>query len=268
MIAISSVGRRVELVKQFKKTFPDCVAIDNDKNAPALYIADRYVSSIINISHLIESVQNLGIEYIISLNDTELYCLSNFQGFKGIRILHPEKNIIKACRDKALYSEFFDIQTPPTTIIKDRYGSGGSGCAKIAQPYIDGEEYNIQAYFCFETGNLIDVFIQKKIKMRDGETDKSVSVYNDDILKAIVKLQGKGFTGATDIDVIVDDKIYIIDINPRFGGGYPLAHKCGKNYIQLLKENLTSKLSKRDYYNYETGLVMMKYPATMYRSEV
>jgi len=42
--------------------------------------------------------------------------------------------------------------------------------------------------------------------------------------------------GNLDIDFIEDNngQIYFIDFNPRFGGGYPLTHISGFNYIKAL----------------------------------
>ena len=43
----------------------------------------------------------------------------------------------------------------------------------IYQPFIDGTEYGVDVYFDMISGELVSVFMKKKIAMRAGETDKA-----------------------------------------------------------------------------------------------
>ena len=84
------------------------------------------------------------------------------------------------------------------------------------------------------------VFVKKKIKMRAGETDKSVS-YRDEKLFVMIKnfVEECGFRGMIDIDIFEKNGIYYIsEVNPRFGGGYPHAYACGVNMPKQVLENL------------------------------
>ena len=48
-----------------------------------------------------------------------------------------------------------------------------------------------------------------------------------------------------DCDVILkNNKIYILDLNPRFGGGYPFTHLAGLNYISAILEMAFDKKIK------------------------
>ena len=42
-----------------------------------------------------------------------------------------------------------------------------------------------------------------------------------------------------DCDVIKDKKgkLYLIDLNPRFGGGYPATHISGMNFLKYILTN-------------------------------
>ena len=41
--------------------------------------------------------------------------------------------------------------------------------------------------------------------------------------------------GVIDVDFLYNKKkFYVLDINPRFGGGYPFTHVYGYNYIECL----------------------------------
>ena len=92
---------------------------------------------------------------------------------------------------------------------------------------IDGTEYGADVYIDMLTGKCTSIFIKEKVKMRAGETDKSVSVKDEKLFAIIEKFVEKcGFYGMIDIDIFqVKDTYYISEVNPRFGGGYPHAHE-------------------------------------------
>ena len=80
-------------------------------------------------------------------------------------------------------------------------------------------------------GRHICTFIKRKIRMRAGQTDQAVTA-RDDRLETIGQLIGEklGHVGNLDCDAFVTEEgCYIIDINPRIGGGYPFAHIAGAN---------------------------------------
>ena len=80
-------------------------------------------------------------------------------------------------------------------------------------------------------GSYVCTFIRRKIRMRAGQTDRAVTV-RDDRLEMIGQLIGEklGHVGIVDCDVFVTEHgCYVIDINPRFGGGYPFSHIAGAN---------------------------------------
>ena len=69
--------------------------------------------------------------------------------------------------------------------------------------------------------------------MRAGETDvaKTVSpeIYNNIAIKLS---KGLKHIGNLDVDIFktVDDKIFVLELNCRFGGQYPFSHLAGVNY--------------------------------------
>src|SRR5699024_7707697 len=91
----------------------------------------------------------------------------------------------------------------------------------IIQPFYKEREYGIDVYIDMIDGGLTDMFIKEKIKMRSGETDKSVSIHNEEIEILVKDLIAKtDFKGPIDIDCFLyNGKYYISEINPRFGGG-------------------------------------------------
>lgn len=131
----------------------------------------------------------------------------------------------------------------------------------MVQEFMTGKEYGVDAYIDLVSGELSSIFIKEKIKMRSGETDKSVSVKDEKLSNLIVDFVNKThFKGMIDIDVFkVEDTYYISEVNPRFGGGYPHAYETGVNFPKMLINNLKGIPNKRNFSSYEEGIYMMKY---------
>lgn len=97
--------------------------------------------------------------------------------------------------------------------------------------------------------------------MRAGETDKAVSVKNDELFQMIISfVKQVGFVGQIDIDVFEKDgNFYISEVNPRFGGGYPHAYECGCNFPKYMIKNMMGNCNKSELGNYDEKIYMMKY---------
>lgn len=135
----------------------------------------------------------------------------------------------------------------------------------MIQEYMNGEEYGADVYIDMISGKCTSIFIKHKIKMRAGETDKSESNKDDELLGLIEDfVQSAGFRGMIDIDIFrVNDKWYFSEVNPRFGGGYPHAYECGVNMPLQVINNLAGKENPVTIGDYKTGIVMMKYNEVM-----
>ena len=131
----------------------------------------------------------------------------------------------------------------------------------MIQEYMDGTEYGADVYVDMLTGKCTSVFLKEKIKMRAGETDKSVSVKDEELFALIEKFVEKcGFCGMIDIDLFkVKDTYYISEVNPRFGGGYPHAYECGVNMPEQVIRNLRGESNRDSVGCYRAGICMMKY---------
>lgn len=131
----------------------------------------------------------------------------------------------------------------------------------MIQEYMDGIEYGADIYIDLLSGQPISIFIKEKIKMRAGETDKSVS-FSDEKLNDLIKsfVNKADLRGIIDIDIFkVNDQYYISEVNPRFGGGYPHAYECGMNVPKMIMNNLNGTVNDEMVGLYEDGIVMMKY---------
>ncbi len=131
----------------------------------------------------------------------------------------------------------------------------------MIQEFMNGVEYGADVYIDMISGEPVAIFTKEKIKMRAGETDKSVSVKDEkllDLIKMFVKKAG--FKGIIDIDIFkVNDEYYISEVNPRFGGGYPHAYECGINIPEMIINNIGGKVNDQLIGQYAEGIYMMKY---------
>lgn len=131
----------------------------------------------------------------------------------------------------------------------------------MIQEFIDGIEYGADCYIDMISNEPVAIFTKEKIKMRAGETDKSLSMKDDKLFQLIKKFVKKaGFKGIIDIDIFkVDDEYYISEVNPRFGGGYPHGYECGVNVPKMIIENLEGKENQDVVGYYDENIYMMKF---------
>ena len=131
----------------------------------------------------------------------------------------------------------------------------------MIQEYMNGQEYGADVYVDMKSGKCTSIFVKKKIKMRAGETDKSVSVKVPELFDMLRDfVESCGFIGMIDIDIFqIDGVYYISEVNPRFGGGYPHAYACGVNMPRQVLINLEGGQNEVQIGVYRENICMMKY---------
>lgn len=135
----------------------------------------------------------------------------------------------------------------------------------MIQEYLNGQEIGADVYIDLLSGKVVSIFTKKKLVMRAGETDKSVSFKDDRLFTLIEKfVKDSGYKGQIDIDIFeIGGKYYISEVNPRFGGGYPHAYECGCDHMSLIVNNLFGKVNSKNIGNYSGDVFMMKYNEVM-----
>ena len=122
-ILILSAGRRVELVKEFKKAAKrlnitsNIIAADISDTAPATYFADKtYIIPRIGATGYIEAIIEIcnkeDIKLIVPTIDTELLSMAQnkevIESKTGAKVLVSDLRVIEICRDKLRTQDFFD----------------------------------------------------------------------------------------------------------------------------------------------------------------
>lgn len=205
----------------------------------------------------------------MSLNKFEMYHWLATHGY----------NCAKSYVDKEKF--FADVEAGKVTypvFVKPAKGSASIAISKVydretlelllkhsedlmIQEFLDGQEIGADVYIDMISGEVVSIFTKKKIVMRAGETDKSVS-FKDPVLFELLEkfVHEAGYRGQIDIDIFeINGEYYISEVNPRFGGGYPHAYECGCNHMKLILNNLSGQANGHCIGEYREGIYMMKY---------
>lgn len=131
--------------------------------------------------------------------------------------------------------------------------------AILIQEKIPGKEYGMDVLNDFE-GNYLGTFVRQKLQMRSGETDKAVSVI-DERFEEIGRTIGENLAhiGNLDCDVFEHDgELYVLELNPRFGGGYPFSHEAGMNTAAAYIAWLQGKNGIDEFNHYKENIMFSK----------
>lgn len=113
----------------------------------------------------------------------------------------------------------------------------------IIQECVSGDEFGLDVINNL-VGEQVCTVVKKKILMRAGETDIA-QIVKYPALSAMGETIGNNLKhiGNLDMDVIRDasGNVFILDLNARFGGGYPFTHLAGANLVQAIVSWCTGK---------------------------
>ena len=220
---------------------------------------------------------------IVPTIDTELLLLASVKerfASIGVHIAVSATSFVGVCRDKRNTNAFFDshrIRVPKAvdklnpifpmfakpydgSLSKDLYYIKSAEELTpeimthpklIFMEYIDQssyKEFTVDMYYGKD--NCVKSIVpRERIEIRAGEINKGITRKNylvDYLLERMGYIEG--VEGCICIQLFYHEKtedIVAIEINPRFGGGYPLSYHAGANYPQnlirehFLKEQLT-----------------------------
>lgn len=230
------------------------------------------------LANNIDTFKNIGTQAIVSSPDIIDICFDKYKtseflskiGIKSPKTYISFENAVNALKYNSLN---FPV------IVKPRWGSGSIGIeiandfedleilynyikkkvkksilatasvsedSVLIQEYINGTEYGLDIMNDLN-GEHCGVSIKKKLSMRAGETDKAVTIKNDEIY-SIGRTIGEKLKHIANLDCDILEKngeFYVLELNPRFGGGYPFSHEAGVNMpkaiISWLKNEIAPK---------------------------
>lgn len=250
------------------------------------------------IDFLIELCKKENVAIVIPTIDTELFSLSHHRDrFEsvGTNVIISDETLVTACRDKRLLPQVFaslDIKQPDILdrselvfpcFCKPYDGSSSVGAQILEGPdtfnrhvlddeknmfmeFIgkDYQEYTVDVYYTRD-GKLRCLVPRQRLEVRGGEISKGVTRRNHVYDYLRVRLDRfEGARGCITLQVFfnpVNQDIKALEINPRFGGGFPLSHSAGADYPDWL---LCEYLLEKDipfFDAWQTDLLMLRYDA-------
>lgn len=131
--------------------------------------------------------------------------------------------------------------------------------AILIQQKLNGPEYGMDIVNDLDQEYFTTV-VRKKLSMRAGETDKAVSVIDQRFSDIGEKISTNlKHIGNLDCDVFEQNgELYVLELNPRFGGGYPFSHEAGMNTIQAYLAWLAGEKLESSFNQYKADLVFSK----------
>jgi carbamoyl-phosphate synthase large subunit len=130
----------------------------------------------------------------------------------------------------------------------------------LIQEMVKGQEFGVDIVNDFK-GNFYTTVVKKKLAMRAGETDMAEVMEHTDLQNVAAEIANHfKHIGILDADFIIDENntVYLIDLNPRFGGGYPFSHAAGLNVPLLYKQWLSEEFVSANQFKIEYGAVIAK----------
>jgi carbamoyl-phosphate synthase large subunit len=273
---------------------PACHVADEGFECPRATEA-HYVDSLLELCIR----QEVGL--VIPTIDTELLPLARNRALfldNNIHVSVADLQVVEKCRDKRQSGELFaamglsypEIYKPNTirfpAFAKPVSGSSSKGvmllhsasdaestvfsssetmiCEYIGPPFV---EYTVDAYFDFN-GVLTCLVPRLRIETRAGEVSKGVTrknpVYTQMLVAASVL---KGCRGCITIQVFYNpetEEIIGLEINPRFGGGYPLSYAAGAPFPGWLMAEAFLQQQIPFHEAWKPDLLMLRYDAAIW----
>jgi carbamoyl-phosphate synthase large subunit len=145
----------------------------------------------------------------------------------------------------------------------------GAGHELVVEELAPGNEHTVDV-LVDRGGRVVAAVPRRRLEVRAGEVSKAVTVHSPpleklarDICEAL-----PGSYGPLNVQVFEDERsgrLSAIEINPRFGGGFPLTWRAGGRYLRWIVEELLG-CPPRVAEPWEAGLTMLRYDEAVFVS--
>jgi carbamoyl-phosphate synthase large subunit len=251
------------------------------------------------IPELLRLVEEREIRLIVPTIDTELLILAaNAEQFLGVgcRVLISSPEFVEVCGDKweltARYSQRGiataaswlppvggQVALPGKLFVKPRDGSASANIYStdreglnevlrlvpnaIIQEELQGDEITIDALIDFE-GEPIHYVPRVRIRTLAGESIQGRTIpdsgVRDWIVNCLALSARMGARGPITLQAFLTTNGPVLtEINPRFGGGFPLGYAAGAHYPEWILQMLEKQKLRPMLGDYSSGVFMTRY---------
>jgi carbamoyl-phosphate synthase large subunit len=243
-----------------------------------------------------ELVELHDVRLVVPLADLDHRRLASHRGaLGGALVLLPPPDTIALCEDKFLAHRFFEergLPTPPTwlpdelpsdlsfpVLVKARRGFGSRHIHRAAdrrelefflgytqvesmvQGVCAGEEFSIDV-FCDTDGRCLGAVPRTMILSKGGESIRGMTIADTELVEHGRRIaEALGIVGPANVQCFrePDGSLPVTDVNPRFGGAFPLPTAAGSRYPELALALAAGERPEPRLGDYRTGLVMTRY---------
>jgi carbamoyl-phosphate synthase large subunit len=235
------------------------------------------------------------VRLIVPLTDLDQVTLAAAREELGALVLLPDEETVERLADKYLAHLLFDergIASPPTwlpngvpddasfpLLVKARNGFGSRHIYRaedrvqlgfflgytpvdsIVQACLGGEEFSIDV-FCDLDGRCLNAIPRTMIESKGGESIKGMTIRDEQLIELARDVAEKlQLVGPANIQCFreQDGSHYITDINPRFGGGFPLPLAAGGRYPELALALARGERPEPRLGDFREGIVMTRF---------
>jgi carbamoyl-phosphate synthase large subunit len=246
------------------------VALLNEK--PRLVVPTRH-DDLVHLSRSHERFETAGIALALSSWPCIDICTDKARTHEWLssrKIPVPEQTRVQDWSSSTLHGRF-------PLVAKDPLGSGSRSvrlCQSvndlaalpthwILQSVAPGREFTVNVYVN-RNGKCVCEIPHERLMTGDGEVVRGRTARIEPLMKIAHEIAEAlpGARGPLNVQIFWDaprERATVIEINPRFGGGYPLAHQAGGRFTDwLIDEYVVNKPVER-LNEWEANLLMVRY---------
>ena len=235
------------------------------------------------------------LNLVVPLTDLDHGVLARVKGRLGALVLLPEPEVVDALADKWLAHCLFienGIGSPPTwlpddvpadvefpVLVKARRGFGSRGIYRchdrrelefflgyaseesMVQSCCRGEEFSIDV-FCDLDSRCLNAVPRTMIESKGGESIKGMTIADVDLVEVGRNVsETLRLVGPANIQCFREPEgaHVVTDINPRFGGAFPLPTAAGSRYPELALALAAGERPEPRLGDYRAGLYMTRF---------
>ena len=242
-----------------------------------------------------ELVDQNDARLVVPLTDIDQGVVSARRDELGVPALLPDDDVVRATADKYLAHLAFEehgIASPPTylpddlpaelpfpVLVKARLGYGSRHIYRaddrdqldfflsttpvdsMVQACCSGEEFSIDA-FCDFDGRCLNAIPRTMIESKGGESIKGMTVFDPELIELGRRVaEALPLKGPATIQCFrePDGALRITDVNPRFGGAFPLPTAAGSRYPEYAIALANGERPEPRVGQFRPGVVMTRF---------